>query len=72
MARTVGFGHLVVSGDDHIYERAIHDGVTYIVNGLGGVAAHEVGDPQVRHRGTIGGSAAHGDDDDWQDWLKRR
>jgi carbon-monoxide dehydrogenase medium subunit len=23
--------------------------------------AHEVGDPQVRHRGTIGGSAAHGD-----------
>ena len=24
-------------------------------------AAHEVGDPQVRHRGTIGGSLAHGD-----------
>ncbi|HMJ76048.1 MAG TPA: FAD binding domain-containing protein, partial [Iamia sp.] len=23
--------------------------------------AHEVGDPQVRHRGTIGGSTAHGD-----------
>jgi carbon-monoxide dehydrogenase medium subunit len=23
--------------------------------------AHEVGDPQVRHRGTIGGSVAHGD-----------
>lgn len=36
---------IVVSGDDHIYERAVHDGVTYIVNGLGGVAAHEVGDP---------------------------
>ncbi|MDP1818604.1 MAG: xanthine dehydrogenase family protein subunit M [Acidimicrobiales bacterium] len=24
-------------------------------------AAHQVGDPQVRHRGTIGGSVAHGD-----------
>jgi carbon-monoxide dehydrogenase medium subunit len=24
-------------------------------------AAHEVGDPQVRHRGTLGGSLAHGD-----------
>ena len=24
-------------------------------------AAHQVGDPQVRHRGTIGGSIAHGD-----------
>jgi len=36
---------LVVSGDDHIYERSVHDGVTYVVNGLGGVAAHEVGEP---------------------------
>jgi hypothetical protein len=36
---------LVVSGDDHIYERSTHDGVPYIVNGLGGVEAHELGDP---------------------------
>lgn len=35
---------LVVSGDDHIYERAVHDGVTYVVNGLGGIEAHDVGD----------------------------
>ena len=34
---------LVVSGDDHIYERSEHDGVTYIVNGLGGVEKHPVG-----------------------------
>lgn len=35
---------LVVSGNDHIYERAVHDDVTYVVNGLGGIEAHEVGD----------------------------
>lgn len=29
--------------------------------GLLGLAAAHVGDPQVRHRGTIGGSVAHGD-----------
>src|SRR5205823_6798351 len=28
---------------------------------LVGMAAREIGDPQVRHRGTIGGSVAHGD-----------
>jgi hypothetical protein len=36
---------LVVSGDDHIYERSTHDGVPYVVNGLGGIEAHELGDP---------------------------
>ena len=36
---------MVVSGDDHIYERSTHDGVAYVVNGLGGVEAHELGDP---------------------------
>lgn len=36
---------MVVSGDDHIYERSTHDGVVYVVNGLGGVEAHELGDP---------------------------
>ncbi len=35
---------LVVSGDDHIYERSVHDGVTYVVNGLGGIEAHAVGE----------------------------
>src|SRR3954447_24633199 len=30
-------------------------------NGLLAEAAAHVGDPQVRHRGTIGGSIAHGD-----------
>lgn len=29
--------------------------------GVLAAVAHEVGDPQVRHRGTLGGSAAHGD-----------
>ena len=28
---------LVVSGDDHIYERSTHDGVRYVVDGLGGI-----------------------------------
>ena len=36
---------LVVSGDDHIYERSTHDGVPYVVNGLGGIEAHGLGDP---------------------------
>ncbi len=36
---------LVVAGDDHIYERSTHDGVPYVVNGLGGIEAHELGDP---------------------------
>ncbi|HWM19336.1 MAG TPA: endo alpha-1,4 polygalactosaminidase, partial [Ilumatobacteraceae bacterium] len=42
----VGWGiDLVVSGDDHIYERSTHDGVAYVVNGLGGVEAHDLGVP---------------------------
>ncbi len=37
---------LVLSGDDHIYERVERDGITYIVVGLGGVDRHGfVGDP---------------------------
>lgn len=32
---------LVMSGDDHVYERVERDGVVYIVNGLGGVEQHE-------------------------------
>jgi hypothetical protein len=36
---------LVVAGDDHIFERATHDGVVYVVNGLGGVETHDVSEP---------------------------
>jgi len=32
---------LVMSGDDHIYERIERDGIVYVVNGLGGVDIHE-------------------------------
>lgn len=33
--------NLVLSGDDHVYERIERDGVVYLVNGLGGVDRHE-------------------------------
>ena len=49
---------LVVSGDDHIYERSTHDGVPYVVNGLGGIEEHELGDPidgsEVLYGGAFG------------------
>ncbi len=32
---------LVISGDDHVYERIEREGVVYLVNGLGGVDRHE-------------------------------
>ncbi len=38
-----------------------HDPLVASQCGLLAEAASKVGDPQVRHRGTIGGSAAHGD-----------
>ncbi len=38
-----------------------HDALLRAQVPLLAAAAHEVGDPQVRHRGTIGGSLAHGD-----------
>ena len=38
---------LVLSGDDHIYERIERDGVTYIVNGLGGLDLHDLVDTPV-------------------------
>ncbi len=31
---------LVLSGDDHVYERIVRDGLTYVVDGLGGVDIH--------------------------------
>lgn len=36
---------LVLSGDDHIYERVEREGVTYLVIGLGGVDRHGFGSP---------------------------
>ncbi len=36
---------LTLSGDDHVYERLEKDGVTYLVNGLGGVDTHPFGTP---------------------------
>jgi endo-alpha-1,4-polygalactosaminidase (GH114 family) len=41
---------LVIAGDDHVYERLEKDGVTYLVNGLGGVERHEFGTPLAASR----------------------
>ena len=38
---------LVLSGDDHIYERVERDGLIYVVNGVGGVELHEFADEAV-------------------------
>ena len=38
---------LVFSGDDHVYERLERDGVTYVIDGLGGVDIHEFVDTPV-------------------------
>jgi aerobic carbon-monoxide dehydrogenase medium subunit len=65
-----GIGELsyIRDGDDHVAIGALtrhHDLATNELLGqhCGVVAAvaAEIGDPQVRHRGTIGGSVAHGD-----------
>ena len=65
-----GIGDLsyVRDGGDHLAIGALtrhHDLATsdVLAEGCGVVAAvaAEIGDPQVRHRGTIGGSVAHGD-----------
>jgi len=39
---------LVLSGDDHIYERLERDEINYIVNGLGGVDRHSFVDPPTQ------------------------
>jgi carbon-monoxide dehydrogenase medium subunit len=58
----------VVDGGDHVAIGALtrhHDVATNQVVrtecGVLAAVAAEVGDPQVRHRGTLGGSVAHGD-----------
>jgi len=39
--------NLVLSGDDHVYERIQRDGLIYVVNGVGGVELHEFVDTPV-------------------------
>jgi hypothetical protein len=38
---------LVLAGHDHSYERIIHDGITYVVNGLGGAERYASGATRV-------------------------
>jgi len=50
---------MVLSGDDHVYERIERDGLIYIINGLGGVDIHEfqptpIEGSQVRYDGNYG------------------
>jgi hypothetical protein len=50
---------LILSGDDHIYERIVRDDLNYLVDGLGGVDIHEfVADPvqgsEVRYADNYG------------------
>jgi hypothetical protein len=35
----------VISGHAHIYERGMHDGIPYIVDGLGGAPRYALGTP---------------------------
>lgn len=58
----------VADGGDHLAIGALtthatleRDPLLARANGLIAATARQVGDPQVRHRGTIGGSCAHGD-----------
>jgi carbon-monoxide dehydrogenase medium subunit len=58
----------VRDGGDHVAVGALTrhrdveiDGLLLAQAPLLAAVTHEVGDPQVRHRGTIGGSVAHGD-----------
>ena len=50
--------HIILSGHDHSYERFTHDGIPYIVNGLGGGARYKLNAPiaesQVQSQGRYG------------------
>jgi carbon-monoxide dehydrogenase medium subunit len=52
--------HVVIKGATTHAEVAAHEGVKKAIPALAHLAAH-IGDPQVRHRGTIGGSVANND-----------
>jgi aerobic carbon-monoxide dehydrogenase medium subunit len=55
-----GGDHLAIGALTRYHDIEFNDEVRAAVPLLSSVAA-EIGDPAVRHRGTIGGSAAHGD-----------
>jgi hypothetical protein len=57
---------LVVSGHDHDYERIQQDGITYVVNGLGGAGAYQfrttsVSGSVVRYNATYGAMTVNAD-----------
>jgi tartrate-resistant acid phosphatase type 5 len=55
----------VLSGHEHDYERILHDGIPYIVNGLGGESIYSFGTPvtgsQVRFNATYGAQLIEAD-----------
>jgi len=55
----------VLSGHEHDYERIIHDGIPYMVNGLGGASIYKFSTPvagsQVRFNGTYGAQLIEAD-----------
>jgi aerobic carbon-monoxide dehydrogenase medium subunit len=52
--------HLVIGATTTHYE-VVHDGLVRDHCGILAQVCAEIGDPQVRHRGTFGGALAHGD-----------
>lgn len=58
---------LILSGHDHTYERILKDGITYIVNGLGGKSKYEflevVEGSQVRYNEDYGAMLVEADQD---------
>jgi carbon-monoxide dehydrogenase medium subunit len=55
-----GGDHLVIGGLTR-HQQVVSDPLVRAATPLLAAAAAQVGDPQVRHRGTLGGSLAHGD-----------
>ncbi len=57
----------VLSGHDHTYERILHDGIPYFVNGLGGGSIYHFNTPvdgsQVRYAGDYGAMLVSADKD---------
>ncbi len=57
---------VVLAGHDHIYERILHNGLTYFVNGLGGKSIHQFGPiipgSQVQYNADYGAMLVQGDE----------
>jgi len=55
----------VLSGHEHDYERILHDGIPYMVNGLGGESVYSFGTPvtgsQIRFNATFGAQLIEAD-----------